>query len=120
LIYFENYGGSLRYELIGRLRDEITLHAESLHGTNELLETDLENALVEHGLYRAEAQAMIETWRDSWFEEGARLFYIVPGEAIDSILPLDIRPAPAHVARVFVGRMEVITPAVQEQVKQAL
>ena len=63
---------------------------------------------------------MIETWRDSWFEEGTRLFYIVPPRDIDSILPLDIQPAPAQVARVFVGRMEIITPAIQEEIQQAV
>ena len=63
---------------------------------------------------------MIETWRDSWFEEGTRLFYIVPRRAIDAILPLDIQPTPSQIARVFVGRMEVITPAIREDVKQAI
>jgi len=63
---------------------------------------------------------MIETWRDSWFEEGTRLFYIVPRRAIDSILALDIQPAPAEIARVFVGRMEIITPSIEEEVKAAI
>ena len=35
---------------------------------------------------------MVETWRDSWFEEGSRLIYIVPSRAIDAILPLQIEP----------------------------
>ncbi len=34
--------------------------------------------LIAQGLYQDEAQAMLETWRDSWFEEGSRLLYIVP------------------------------------------
>jgi len=49
-----------------------------------------------------------------------RLFYIVPKAAIDSILPLDIQPAPRQISRVFVGRMEIITPAIQNDVKQAI
>ena len=48
--------------------------------------------LVANGLYEKEAAAMVETWRDSWFEEGTRLFYIVPQASIDAILPLDITP----------------------------
>jgi hypothetical protein len=40
----------------------------------------LADNLVEFGLYRKEAEPMVETWRDSWFEEGIRLFYIVPRE----------------------------------------
>ena len=43
---------------------------------------------------------MIETWRDSWFEHGSRLIYIYPESEIDSILPLDIKPAPVRTVRV--------------------
>src|SRR6185295_4531239 len=66
------------------------------------------------------AAAMIESWRGSWFEEGTRLFYIVPRPAIDTILPLEIDPPPAGVARVFVGRIELVTPATQNEIKDAL
>jgi hypothetical protein len=60
-----------------------------------------------HGLFPREAKAMVETWRDSWFGEGTRLFYIVSRNAIDSILPLEIDPIPVDVVRVFVGRLEL-------------
>ena len=122
LILFENRGGKVRYHFAGTLGNETTLGVQLLKSDDKLaaLAADLEGILVAQGLYPKEAQAMIETWRDSWFEEGTRLLYIVPRRAIDSILPLDIRPAPAQVARVFVGRMEVITPAIQEDVKQAI
>ena len=63
---------------------------------------------------------MVESWRDSWFEEGTRVFYIVPPRAVDTILPLTVDPAPTHVARVFVGRMEVITPAIERSVYDAV
>src|SRR5207249_9877556 len=53
-------------------------------------------------------------------EEGSRLIYIVPRSVVDSILPLEIQPNPAQIVRVFVGRMEIITPAVEEDVKQAI
>jgi hypothetical protein len=33
------------------------------------------------------AAAMVETWRDSWFEEGTRLFYFLPQVTVDRILP---------------------------------
>lgn len=44
---------------------------------------------------------MIATWRDAWFEEGTRLFYLVPRSAVDAMLPLQISPAPAALARVL-------------------
>ncbi len=120
LILFENRGGKLRYQFAGAVQNEIALDSESLQSNWAGLLMDLERILIEQGLYQREARAMIETWRDSWFEEGTRLFYIVPRRAIDAILPLDIQPAPSQIARVFVGRMEVITPAIREDVKQAI
>src|SRR5207247_3766521 len=87
---------------------EVTVDFGSLQDNWSGVLMDLERVLISQGLYEKEARAMIETWRDSWFEEWTRLFYIVPRQAVDSILPLDIQPAPSDVARVFVGRMEII------------
>jgi hypothetical protein len=81
---------------------------------------DLEAVLIARGLYPDEARAMIETWKNSWFEEGSRLFYIVPPTFVNAVLPLSIRPAPAQVNRVFVGRLELITPATEQAVETAL
>src|SRR6185436_14521622 len=80
----------------------------------------LEALLTREGLYPREARAMVDTWRDSWFEEGTRLLYIVPRATIDAMLPLDIKPRPIETARVFVGRMELITPATTADVTRAL
>ena len=63
---------------------------------------------------------MIETWRQSWFEEGSRLFYIVPGDFLNLILPLAINPAPAQTVRVFVGRIELVTPATAQAVEKII
>ncbi len=120
VILFENRGGDRRYAFVGSVRDEITLDPRSLHGNSAGVLADLKHVLVEQGLYEREAQAMVETWRDSWFEEGTRLFYIVPRPAIDGILPLEIQPAPSDIARVFVGRMELITPTIEKEVREAI
>ena len=63
---------------------------------------------------------MIDTWRDSWFEEGSRLIYILPESAVNAMLPLEIDPTPAHIARVFVGRIELITPETKQIVREAI
>ena len=63
---------------------------------------------------------MVATWRDSWFEEGSRVFYIVPPNLLDTNLPLKIEPKPAQVARAFVARMEVITAATESAVADAI
>jgi hypothetical protein len=120
LIVFENHGGHRRYRLINTLQGEATVDLSSLEENWAGLLMDLERVLIDQGLYQREARAMIETWRDSWFEEGTRLFYIVPRSAIDSALPLDIKPAPSRLERVFVGRMELMTPAVDEEVRRAV
>jgi len=44
----------------------------------------------------------------------------VPRQYVDAILPLSISPAPAQLARVFVGRMELITPATEKSIEAAI
>ena len=63
---------------------------------------------------------MVRTWSDSWFEEGLRVFYIFPRELTDTLLPLTITPQPAEINRVFVGRVEVITPEMEQQIEAAV
>jgi hypothetical protein len=120
LILFENRGGKLGYRVIDRLAGEAVVRSPELTGTFASLRRDLESLLVAHGLYPREAAAMVETWRDSWFEEGTRLLYIVPPAAVDGILPLAVTPAPERIARVFVGRLEVFTPVTLEDVERAI
>jgi hypothetical protein len=77
-LLFENRGGRLGYSAAGIVRDSSTLDRPSLNGGLPQLRVHLENALVTEGLFPKEAHAMVETWQDSWFEEGSRLIYIVP------------------------------------------
>jgi hypothetical protein len=120
VILFERRGDKLGYRLGGALPSEMALDPPELTATFESLSRDLQDVLTSQGLYPDEARAMIETWRQSWFEEGSRLFYIVPGGFLNSILPLSINPAPAQTVRVFVGRMEVVTPSTMQAVEQIL
>ena len=62
---------------------------------------------------------MVETWRDSWFEEGTRLLYILSRQEVDSLLPLRVTPTPEETVRVFVGRVEVLSPATRETLQDA-
>src|SRR5262249_44589938 len=55
----------------------------------------------------------------SWFEQGSRLIYIVPSRAIGAILPLQIEPV-AQTERVFVGRIELITPEILRSAGEAV
>ncbi|HMJ65993.1 MAG TPA: hypothetical protein VK615_11640 [Candidatus Binatia bacterium] len=81
----------------------------------------MREALTGEGLYAREAAAMVETWRDSWFgEEGLRVLYILPRQWSDRTLPLSIKPAPQKLARVMVGRAEVITPTKEWQLMKQI
>ena len=111
LILFERRGERVGYRFAGTPMDEAVLDPPALTGSMDALCGDLEGVLVGQGLYPDEARAMVNTWRDSWFEEGSRLIYIVPRGFLDNVLPLTISPTPGQVVRVFVGRLEIVTPA---------
>jgi hypothetical protein len=119
LILFENYGGRIAFRVLGGVRESARVFRPTM-GDLPSLKKDMHALLVENGLYPREAAAMLETWRDSWFTEGTRLFYVLPQAAMESILPLDIDPKPAQVSRVFVGRIEVITPTTENAVIAAI
>jgi hypothetical protein len=118
IILFERRGERVGYRVVGPA-DETVLDPAVLTGNIESLRGDLERILVDQGLYPDEAHAMVETWQDSWFEEGTRLIYIVPRGFIDKVLPLTINPAPSQITRVFVGRLEIVTPATAQAVETA-
>jgi len=118
-ILFERRGTQLGYRMLGPLRDQAAYAPPELSASLDSLSTDLEGILISQGLFPDEAHAMLETWKNSWFEEGSRLIYIVPRRFVDSVLPLRITPAPAATTRVFVGRLELITPATERAVESA-
>jgi len=83
--------------------------------------SQVQAALISTGLYADEAQAMVNTWRDSWFtEDGVRVLYLLPRPWTDEILPLTLTPQPSELTRVMVGRAEVITPQVETNLFQLL
>ncbi len=120
VILFENRGGKLGYRAVGTIKDAAKVDGPSLDRSFPQLQRDLETTLIEQGLFAKEAHAMVETWRDSWFEEGSRLLYIVPSRTVDTILPVQIEPVPAQIARVFVGRIELITSITTSAVERAI
>jgi hypothetical protein len=120
VILFENRGGATSYEVRHASTDQTTFDPLPADDESGPPLRELEALLVSHGLYPREAKAMVETWRDSWFEEGTRLLYLVDPRAIAADLPLEITPLPEHVERVFVGRMELVTPATREAVESAI
>jgi len=119
-ILFERRGEKVGYRIGGAVQKEAVLDPPELTATIDELGRELEGMLVAQGLYQDEARAMVETWRASWFEEGSRLLYIVPTAFVDGVLPLTINPAPTQTVRVFVGRLELVTPATESAVERAV
>jgi hypothetical protein len=122
LFLVERRGPAIGYRALGALsaRQGATIAPPSLDGDVAALEADVERALIGDGLYAREAKAMVATWRQSWFEEGARLFYLVPRPVIDTVLPLAIDPPPAAIVRAFIGRLELATPATEAAIADAV
>jgi hypothetical protein len=119
-ILFENRGGKVGYRVIRDLRGRTLLDSPDLTADVGSIHQELTGVLIAAGLYSKEAAAMIETWRDSWFEEGMRTFYLVPRKTVDAVLPLKVTPTPTTIERVFVGRVEMFSPAMQRTIEMAL
>ena len=117
VILFENRGGKIGYQLIDDFTGEATYQRPKLNNNIDPLLQNLKQVLIGSGLYEKEAAAMIKTWRDSWYEEGTRVFYSLPRQTTDVVLPITIEPRPADLVRVLVGRAEVITPEMENSVR---
>jgi hypothetical protein len=99
-----------------RVRLAPSKDTEPLAGLGPRLSQRMADALTRQGLFAREATAMVETWRDSWFEEqGVRVLYTLSRAWTDRILPLTIEPSPRSLVRVMVGRAEVITPGMEAE-----
>jgi hypothetical protein len=120
LFWFARRGKATGIRAATNLEEKEVLRAPELSGTAEVAEGELLSALMEQGLYPDEARAMLDTWKDSWFEEGCRLLYTVPPSFVNRVLPLSISPTPAETTRVFVGRLELVTGKTGADIETAL
>ena len=117
LIVFENRDGKTGFQTIENFSGTTTIDRPPLDKNVEAVINQLRQALVATGLFDKEADAMLKTWRNSWFEPGMRVFYILPRATTDTVLPITIDPRPDELVRVLVGRTEVITPEMERSVK---
>jgi len=73
------------------------------------------SALVNQGLFKDEAKAMVNTWEKSYFHTpGPRVLFLLPQIETEKILPLTLNPAPKNLVRVLVGRIEIMTKAQED------
>jgi hypothetical protein len=117
-ILFENRNGRAGFRVLGAVRGSVSVTPPELTTPVSEVTAELERLLIKSGLYEKEARAMLKTWRDSWFEEGMRVFYLVPRATTDETLPLTLVPGPKELARVFVGRAEILTPEMEQRMRE--
>lgn len=123
LVAFEIVNGSLRWiEKTDGLDAGATLTIPESDlrndstGFSEPLYRAMTTGLAECGLSDAEARSMVETWWRSYFESpGLRVFWVLPRETTDRLLPLEVSPPPVETVRVIVGRSEVLRPRQEKQ-----
>jgi hypothetical protein len=120
VVLFENKGGVISFRSLKVPGNSVKLPLRLSRSNETAIHSHLVKLLVSHGLFTREAKAMVETWRDSWFEEGTRVFYLAPRAMVDATLPLEISPAPTAVERVFVGRIELFPRWTIDQFKTAI
>ena len=118
LIIFNNRDGKIGYRILDAFTGEAESERPTLDGNIDLMISELKQTLIASGLYEKEAEAMIKTWRTSWFEAGLRVFYLLPRATTDAVLPIEIDPKPAQLTRVLVGRAELITPEMERSVQK--
>ncbi|MBK6938908.1 MAG: hypothetical protein IPH13_01700 [Planctomycetes bacterium] len=109
VMLFERDERGLAYDIHCTLdpNEEFAFGRAQLQFGPELWLDDLKKILRGQGLREDEAQAMVDTWRESWFEPGLRVLYTVPREVTDAVLPLTITPVPQTTVRVLIGRTDV-------------
>jgi hypothetical protein len=110
VIAFDNTDGVIKYQAVSLDKGTATLSRFGMPVQTAAPEAELKKLLVADGLYEKEAAAMLKTWKDSWYEPGFRVFYLMPRAETDKVLTLDISPKPKELVRSMVGRFDVMTP----------
>lgn len=108
VVVFHRRGDALGFEIHDPLDGPVELALPKLDDELDELTGQFEALLIAQGLYAAEAKAMINTWRELWFEDGVRVLYMVPPELTEQTLPLTLEPKPDELVRVLVGRLDLV------------
>jgi hypothetical protein len=83
------------------------------------LSASMRSVLIKDGLFADEADALLNTWKLSYFESpGLRLFYLLPRSWTGRVLPMKLS-RDAQIVRTMVGRVEIVSPE-QRQLLQRI
>lgn len=96
-------------------------NAQPLETFTRRISDELAGRLVESGLYPKEARAMVNTWKNSYFQsDGIRVLYILPQSWTEATIPMHLSPQPSKLVRVMVGRTELLTPEREAKMEAAV
>ncbi len=116
--------GRVRYRRVSATTASITESIPAAGTTSasdlDALRRELAQALMSEGLFQDEAQAMLATWKLSYFDsEGLRVFFVLPHSWTDAHLPLAIS-VPADITRVMLGRVEIVSSHQRQALRRLL
>jgi hypothetical protein len=121
MILFMRKGDKIWFQVLDGMKQgeskPVTLNLTASPSGIEPVKEALISLLTEQNLYGREAKAMVKTWEEAWFEEGLRVFYIVPRPTTEKILPLSISEEADELERVLVGRIDVLTPELRKEIE---
>ncbi len=88
---------------------QISLNEKEAKDFSENHILEFKQALEKAGLYPKEANAMMNTWKESYFEKqsGLTIFYIVPEKKLNQLLPIKFSVQPDEFKRAFIGRIKI-------------
>ena len=101
--------------------DSVLTAAQPLAAGIPVAKQMVADTLVTSGLYAKEARAMVNNWEHSYFATpGLRILSVTPRRQVDEMIPITITPKPVELARVMVGRLEVLTPQTERSIADAV
>ncbi|WP_143183526.1 hypothetical protein [Rubritalea squalenifaciens] len=123
---YERVAGKVRYKVFAEGL-EMNSHTEISQSngwtemdlspeSNQIIYREMRDGLMAQGLNQHEADGMVKTWWNSYFgHDGLRVFWVLPENEVERILPMKVSPEPEKKVRVIVGRSEVLRPSFEKQ-----
>ena len=119
LFVFENTENGPNVWWTGGLKQNETVNISSTKSSYAFVDAKLkefQKALMKLGLYENEVIAMFKTLESSYFtKRGFRIFYILNPKEVALAIPINIIPEPLEIKRVFIGKCDIFTPEIEQQ-----
>jgi len=122
---YEKTGNIVKYKVLGEVKDSASIPQQEWTTAKSNWQTEIfsemRNGLAAQGLTTDEANGMVKTWWKSYFQQdGLRVFWVVPQNELDKILPLTATPKPEKsFFAAYKNRLEaIITEPVYQNISE--